>query len=143
MKGIIYPRPNKHNDLTYYYDSEKTGYINTAEGRFPYKGVITAVKEVDSRTWFSNILRELENHKETKFLAMAWSQIYYRAEVANTHIFKATAYCALEDTFDLKIGMKTARNKVNDKYLNSWNTYLSKVRTNLYNADEFLYKMYL
>lgn len=143
MKGVVYPRPNKSNDLTYYYDSEKSGVIHTTDGDYTYKGVVTAVKVVDSRDCFYAILNALEAHKETKLLAMAWSNIAYRAETANPRVFKATAYCAPEDTFDLKTGMRLARHKVQDKFANSCDKYLYKIRCELCSADKIFSNMYI
>lgn len=143
MKGVIYPRPGHPNDLTYYYDSEKVGVVKTAIGHYVYKGVVTAVKEVDSRDCFYAILSTLENCKETKMLAIAWSNIAYRAETANPRVFKATAYCMLEDDFDLKTGMKLARRKCHDKFANSCDRYLNKLRSEFFHGDEILSKMYI
>jgi len=131
MKGIIYPRPYHPNDLTYYYDSEKEGVIDG----HPYKGVVTAVKEIDSREFFSRIDNVLYNDKNhSGIFSEMWYSFGFRAEMRNETIFKATAYCAIDDAFDLKTGRDLARFKCLDKYNRAYLQYCNKLYEQLDNV---------
>lgn len=110
---------DKTHRIAYYYDE-------TAQGTYcghPYKGIVIAIMGKEDEYWgvckydaledmFSRDIGRVVNRYATARENNYFSDTnYYMNEV-----YKGVAYCSVDDTFNLKEGMKVARNKMLGKY---------------------------
>lgn len=123
IKIVEKPHRDKHYrnlpSFIYFIDEDKTGVINGKE----YHGVVTA-KLVNAKD-FDNLLshmypsaKEVELFKRMARHVTGWNKV--------THEFTATAYCSIEDEFDLEEGKRIARKKCWVKYYSSIATILNR-----------------
>lgn len=110
---------DKTHRIAYYYDE-------TAQGMYcghPYKGIVIAIMGKEDENWggckydalddmFSRDIERVIN----RHISALESSYFSDANYHMNEVYKGVAYCSVDDTFNLKEGMKVARNKMLGKY---------------------------
>lgn len=105
---------NNKNRISYFYDEKATGVRN---GR-PYKGIVFAIMGIPNEEFDDCTFDMLDD-----LFIRDISTVYGTGANAFEHIeywmddtYQGVAYCSKEDKFDLKKGMKIARNRLLKAY---------------------------
>lgn len=110
---------DKTHRIAYYYDE-------TAQGMYcghPYKGIVIAIMGKEDEYWGGCSLDALfDMHSReigrviNRYLSALESSYFSDTNYYMNEVYKGVAYCSVDDTFDLKEGMRVARNKMLGKY---------------------------
>lgn len=100
--AMTYIAPHNGSKIGYCYDAEQAGTFNG----YPYKGIITAIMK-GTKHDAQNKIDDFGNRFGIVFIneALEMKNAYY-----------GTAYCAVDDKFDLTEGMRVARQRLLHSY---------------------------
>lgn len=110
---------DKTHRIAYYYDEAAQGVYCG----YPYKGIVIAIMGQEDENWWDCTLDALDDMFDRGIgrvvngcVSTLDSNYCSDASYYMNKIYKGVAYCSVDDTFDLKEGMRIARNKMLNKY---------------------------
>lgn len=110
---------DKTHRIAYYYDEAAQGVYCG----YPYKGIVIAIMGKEDANWWECTYDALDDMYDRgigrvvdEYVSTLDSNYFSDTNYYMKDSYKGIAYCSVDDTFDLKEGMRVARNKMLNKY---------------------------
>lgn len=112
------PADKTHRIAYYYNDAAQGVYCG-----HPYKGIVIAIMGQEDENWGDCTCDALDDMYDrdigrvvSGYVSALESNYFSDVKYYMNKVYKGIAYCSVDDTFNLKEGMKVARNKMLSKY---------------------------